>query len=140
MTWFYLSFADANLPEGTQFLGGCYVQAPDIQSAIIRSHRMKINPGGAVQIAGPLSDREMDTHTSEADRHRLLTFEEIRRAGTEREALSTCTCGRPERGMKCRCVCDECGSRELGWKAWGSYLDRDLICVGCGHIQDIWNC
>ena len=54
-----------------------------------------------------------------------------------------CTCGRPERGLTCRCTCDECGAagpRALLWEAWGAYLDKDLVCQACGHVQDIWDC
>jgi len=50
---FWLSFADGNLPEGSQFLGVCIVDAPDFLPAIQLCHRLGINPGGEVQ-GGPL--------------------------------------------------------------------------------------
>lgn len=51
-----------------------------------------------------------------------------------------CECGRPARGLTCRCKCGECGSQNLRWISWGSYLDRDLVCMYCNHVQDIWDC
>lgn len=59
---------------------------------------------------------------------------------TREKTEATCTCKRPERGLTCRCTCEKCGSHMLGWQPWGSYLDRDLVCCMCGHVQDIWNC
>jgi hypothetical protein len=45
--WWYLSFRDparATVPEG--HLGGCFVRAKGVASALIASHRLGINPGG----------------------------------------------------------------------------------------------
>ena len=42
---------------------------------------------------------------------------------------------------RCRCTCDKCGSKNLLWQSWGSgYLDKDLVCQNCKHIQSTWNC
>lgn len=48
-----------------------------------------------------------------------------------------CTC---KRQFGCRCRCDHCGGTDLQWKAWGSYLDKDLDCQVCGHTQSTWDC
>lgn len=45
----WLSFADANLPEGTQFLGAAVVRATNMEEAVRRAHKVGINPGGEVQ-------------------------------------------------------------------------------------------
>ena len=64
-TW-YFSFADSDLPKGTQFLGACIVRlnedeawaipefaqgkgADDLARAITKTHVLGINPGGGVQ-------------------------------------------------------------------------------------------
>jgi hypothetical protein len=51
----WLSFADADLPEGHQFLGVCVVFGIDLKDAIVRSHMAKCNPGGGVK-AGELPE------------------------------------------------------------------------------------
>jgi len=40
----------------------------------------------------------------------------------------------------CRCFCPKCESTDLAWEAWGSYLDKDLVCQNCNHVVDIWDC
>jgi hypothetical protein len=50
----WLSFADPDLPEGSQFLGVVIVQAATLEDAVTRSHLLGVNPGGGIQIAGPL--------------------------------------------------------------------------------------
>jgi hypothetical protein len=47
MQW--LSFADPELPEGTQFLGVIIVHAPTFMEAWAWTHAAGINPGGGVQ-------------------------------------------------------------------------------------------
>ena len=47
-----------------------------------------------------------------------------------------CTCQRRD----CRCHCHRCGSRNLVWESWGSYLDKDLVCQNCKWTQSLWNC
>ena len=46
--WF-LSFADGNLPQGSQFLGGAIVRASHMIEAVRVAHILGINPGGEVQ-------------------------------------------------------------------------------------------
>lgn len=46
--YWWLSFADADLPEGSQFLGVAIVRAATMAHAIQTSHRLGCNPGGSV--------------------------------------------------------------------------------------------
>ena len=78
-SWFYMSFADASLPEGQQFLGGIYVRGATLPEALTRSHLLGINPGGEVKTIGPLPSQVMDENVPEADRERLLSREEVER-------------------------------------------------------------
>jgi len=78
--WFYLSFCDADLPKGQQFLGGAYVQGVNAGAAVGRSHKLGINPGGEVKILGPLPAEQMDENVPVADRERLLTRAEVEAA------------------------------------------------------------
>lgn len=55
---FWLSFADGNLPKGTQFLGACIVCADTFLDAVSKAHRLGINPGGEVIGHKIPSDRE----------------------------------------------------------------------------------
>lgn len=52
----------------------------------------------------------------------------------------SCECGRPAMKLACRCTCEKCNCRVLWWVPVGHYLDKDLVCQGCGHIQDTWDC
>ena len=47
----WISFADSNLPAGSQFLGVCIVHGFDLHDAIVRSHMARCNPGGSVRAA-----------------------------------------------------------------------------------------
>lgn len=49
--WQWLSFADPDLPPGTQFLGVAIVEARDVIDAALEAHRLRINPGGEVLCA-----------------------------------------------------------------------------------------
>lgn len=44
----WLSFADATLPKGTQFLGAAIVRGETMTAAVVRAHWLQINPGGEV--------------------------------------------------------------------------------------------
>jgi hypothetical protein len=55
----WLSFADADLPEGKQFLGGGIFEGGDIIAATLRTHRLGVNPGGEVMSAGPLRESDL---------------------------------------------------------------------------------
>ncbi len=45
----WLSFANGDLPAGTQFLGVAIVEATQFVEAVMRAHALGINPGGEVQ-------------------------------------------------------------------------------------------
>ncbi len=51
MPWQWMSFADPDLPEGTQFLGCAIVEAEDVVQAATVAHLLGINPGGEVLCA-----------------------------------------------------------------------------------------
>lgn len=69
--WHYLSFADGSRPKGTQFLGACIIEAPNIILCAIRAYELGINPGGEI-----LSVR-CESVPPEKWRNRLLTREDI---------------------------------------------------------------
>jgi len=48
MSYYWLSFCDADRSEGEQFLGACLIEADNIEDAIRKSHRRKCNPGGEI--------------------------------------------------------------------------------------------
>jgi hypothetical protein len=56
MTTWWLSFCDANKPDGKQFIGACIVSGTDFINAVENSHAKGCNPGG--EVAG----REMPAH------------------------------------------------------------------------------
>lgn len=47
--WYWLSFADASLPVGKQFLGVAIVRAGGVVEAAQIAHMMGCNPGGEVK-------------------------------------------------------------------------------------------
>lgn len=47
--WWWLSFADGDLPEGSQFLGVALVRGQNIADAARAAHVLGCNPGGEVQ-------------------------------------------------------------------------------------------
>ena len=54
VSWWFLSFADGDKAEGSQHLGGAWVKATSMPHAITVSHLTGCNPGGEVQVAGPI--------------------------------------------------------------------------------------
>lgn len=50
MGYYYMSFTDAELPEGSRFLGACIVEAADLPTAITKTHVLGINPGGDILV------------------------------------------------------------------------------------------
>ena len=81
--WFWLSFADAELPKGEQFLGACLVKAVIFPAAIEKAHRLGINPGGEVQ-GMELDD---DAEPLPGWDHRLLTRAECEQFDAAHSAL-----------------------------------------------------
>ena len=58
--YMWLSFADGDLPEGKQFLGGIVVEGEDIIQATLRTHWLKLNPGGEVMGWGPFKKSDIN--------------------------------------------------------------------------------
>ncbi len=86
MSWFWLSFADASLPEGTQFLGGAIVQAKDARATIVVAADAGCNPGGGVQIQYVAPNQPLPVYAVlEKWRDRLLNREESEQIGGELE-------------------------------------------------------
>lgn len=56
MFW-WLSFADSERPKGQQFLGAAVVEAPSHLDAVLKSHRLSINPGGEVECSNIPADK-----------------------------------------------------------------------------------
>jgi hypothetical protein len=75
--WFWLSFADPDLPSGSQFLGVVIVKGGGMQEAIQNAWTMGINPGGEVKaIEIP------DEHVPPPEFHnKLLSKVELEEAG-----------------------------------------------------------
>lgn len=69
--WWFVSFADADLPIGTQFLGNAIVQGLTFLDAVSRTNELEINPGGGVK-AVEIHHRIL-AKIPESFRNRLLT-------------------------------------------------------------------
>jgi hypothetical protein len=74
MIWF-LSFADGSPPKGTQFLGGCVVEADHFMTAVQVAHLKGCNPGGEVQ-GRELGNLKEVVEETAAFHNRLLTHAE----------------------------------------------------------------
>lgn len=70
----WLSFADSNLPEGSQFLGVAIVRGIEMLTAVSASHELGINPGG--EVVGHAIPRDLDVPVEY--RERLLTKDEAK--------------------------------------------------------------
>ncbi len=79
---FWLSFADPDLPKGTQFLGGCVVRATSFIEAVQVSHALGINPGGEVQ-GHPVAIPDGFHPVPEAYIERLLSRDDCARMDEE---------------------------------------------------------
>ncbi len=77
MKWWWLSFCDGSLPEGTQFLGAAVVDGETFADAIIRAHRLGCNPGGEVMFV----EIPEDALPAPSYRHRLLDRATAERCG-----------------------------------------------------------
>jgi hypothetical protein len=74
-TYWYLSFADADRPEGDQFLGGCIVKAHSMKEAIKEAWRHGCNPGG--EVVGHPVPPELEHNVSRFGINTLLTKQEL---------------------------------------------------------------
>lgn len=82
--WWWLSFADSNLPKGAQFLGVAIVRGANVYQASQVACHLGCNPGGAV-MGEPLDDDEIGAVPLDF-RNRLLTkrdIEELKRIAEE---------------------------------------------------------
>lgn len=75
-TWFYCSFVGED-----GFLGGCYVRGVSMGAAWVRTNVLGINPGGEVQIIGPLPMATFEAIVPVDQRERLLSREEVEAQG-----------------------------------------------------------
>lgn len=71
MKTFWLSFADPDLPKGSQFLGAIVIQAFSFPEAVALTHTMGINPGGEI------ASIECERVPPGRYHNRLLTKEDI---------------------------------------------------------------
>ncbi len=71
--WYWLSFADPNLPKGSQWLGATVECGSSSQAAYFAATMAKRNPGGEVQIMGPIPDETIDEFCPPEARQRLIT-------------------------------------------------------------------
>lgn len=70
--WWWLSFCDASLPKGEQFLGVCIIgPALDIEEAVILADANFCDPGG--EVVGVAIPREVEPLIPVSYRKRLLT-------------------------------------------------------------------
>lgn len=74
--YWWLSFADPNLPKGSQFLGVAIVEASDFMMAVMQANLLDINPGGEVQ--GSPVPPENAAYIKDWT-NRLLSMEEIKK-------------------------------------------------------------
>ena len=73
--WYYLSFVDPDLPEGSSWLGGCFVHARNNRDAAAEAWVQGCNPGGDVLIFGPTNHAPQEQY-----RNRILNHDEVRSA------------------------------------------------------------
>jgi hypothetical protein len=76
MPLIYMSFADPNKPEGTQFLGAAIVEADDLAEATKKTWRLGINPGGEVLSFEVPEELEHRVYEQNAI-NKLLSFEDL---------------------------------------------------------------
>jgi hypothetical protein len=88
MALWWLSFADPDRRQGQQFLGVAIIRVPDtdddeagtktgVTNALVRSHALKINPGGEVQFQK--LNPSLEVFMPEEFVHKLLTKMDIKR-------------------------------------------------------------
>lgn len=74
--WFWISYADPDLPEGHRFLGVVILKAPTLDTAPIVSHALNLSPGGAALFAEIEGDEMLRVIHPEYT-YRLLNVEEV---------------------------------------------------------------
>jgi hypothetical protein len=123
-SFWWLSFCDPDLPEGTQFLGACMVQANSIPAAITTAHLLGINPGGEVAVAGPITPEQRPPgHPI----NRLMSREEIESFDyCEGTGTINYVAVRPENPSH----------PEAGWTVWTRGLETNYRMCWVGNLPD----
>jgi hypothetical protein len=67
----WLSFCDASLPKGSQFLGACIVPGDDVVEAVQAAWRLGCNPGG--EALGHVIPSDVEPRIADKWKRRLLT-------------------------------------------------------------------
>lgn len=87
MSWWWLSFADPERPEGEQFLGAALVSGGEAVpgddgfiAACLASHALGINPGGEVKGVGPFPEDKLPPNHP---RNKLMSLAEIQAFAAE---------------------------------------------------------
>lgn len=73
-SYWWLSFADPELPVGEQFLGVAIVEADNLREAVASAWRDGLNPGG--EVGGALISSNRILHLLKGTEGRLLNKEE----------------------------------------------------------------
>lgn len=75
--WWWLSFADPDLPDGRQFLGVVIMNGDTVMEAITEAHVLGVNPGGECSFA-----QIPEEHVPPLQyRRRLLNYAELAESG-----------------------------------------------------------
>lgn len=82
---FWLSFADPDMPKGSQFLGVAIVRASNPEEAIKECWKMKINPGGQVAFMEIELDKYKDVPIEAINK--LLSMAEIKKHFPDSEVM-----------------------------------------------------
>lgn len=75
----WMSFCDPNKPKRKQFLGVIIIKTLGFTHAVIKTHRLGINPGGEIQLFELSEDAQKDIKSE--DFNRLLSKTELEEAG-----------------------------------------------------------
>lgn len=74
--YYWLSFADAAKPKGTQFLGALIIEGATLAAAIKAAHIMGLNPGGEIQAQAFETTDPQGKELLEKWKEKLLTKDE----------------------------------------------------------------
>jgi hypothetical protein len=73
----WMSFADGKRPKNDQFLGVILIDGTDVVDVTVKTHKLRINPGGEICCAAIPKDQEYAI--PESFRNRLLNRSEVDR-------------------------------------------------------------
>lgn len=84
MTTFWMSFCDAEKPDGSKFIGVALVEATSWQEALTVSHMTGCNPGGEIKFI-EIEDEDIPPHMqgpmSVAPRNTLMNRDDLAQFG-----------------------------------------------------------